>query len=538
MKSLDILGKRINFYYKNEETINSGFGGLISSFIVIILALLISSFGQDFFKRINPSMVSSVKSPLDYTKFWINNKNFSFAFQIGIDSFYSKKNTTLFYPVVEHFYYTKDENNSWVGTKEVLEVEPCSDDLFYDGNDFIANSAPGVMNCPIFTNNLVGGYADGQFMAKIQIEIFQCLEGETDLDGNPCESDELKDSILAEKLYFVLYYQSALIDANNYNQGIKRTIESSYYTLDKYLYKNSYYFFQNITLETDFGWIMKSKKSESFLAFKTKYMDMNSVSTFNSGEYAGSLSRAVIYFSKDTLEYSREYEKIQTLTAQVGGVIKMFMMIGAIIVDRYNLFKAKFELGSLVMYDNQEEIKNYHNICELKNNNKFIKEGNLSSKNKENENNLFYNLKDIKNKDILDNYDSINNSNNKFISNSKFIKSGFTNNKDQLNQNNAYNNVNTNNNCSNTNIKEVRIENNIDSNYKSNKRIDKLDVVKLNINNDHSYSNSNQNIINIQEKQENNNENKDRIEVSLITIYYLYFSLFYFYHIIIAVFFC
>lgn len=499
MKELDILGKRVNFYYKKQETINSGFGGLISSFIVIVLALLIASFGQDFFKRTNPSMVSSVKSPKDYTKFWINNKNFSFAFQLG--DFKANQNSTLFYPVIQHYYYSKDENNNWIYTKDHLEIKPCSDDLFYDGNDFIASSAYGVMSCPVFKNYTVGGYADGQFMAKIQIEIFQCMEGDTDLNGIPCESDEKKNKILSDKLYFVMYYQTTLIDANNYDEGLKRTIESNYYTLDTVLYKNPYYFFQNITLETDYGWIMKSKKTESYLAFKTKYMDMNSFATLNSGGYKDSLTRAVIYFSKDTQEYFREYVKVQTLAAQVGGIIKMFMIMGSVLVDRYNLFKAKFELGSLIMYDNQEEIKNSYYQKDIKNNKFISKENPNRHINKDID--LLKNKRNLSNLDILNYSDSNNNSNNRIIDSSKFVRSTVVNNKDQTS--NPVNIFASN--YSNCHIKEFNNENNLE-NAQSNNDIDRHDVMKLRTNKD--YFSSNKNILNISENRlENNNLQMD-----------------------------
>lgn len=353
MKKFDVLGKRINFYYDDQETVTSGFGGFISTLIIIFLSLLIASFGQDFFKRTNPYMFSSIKSPEDYTKFVINNKNFSFAFQLGefILNHNHTEDTTLFYPVVEYYYYQKNEKLEFEYTVKRLKVESCTQDHFYDNAIFANTTNLDSLYCPIFDNLTVGGYMDGDFMAKIQIEIIQCMEGNTDLTGNPCKPDRLKEEMLAKKLYFVLYYQNTLIDANDYDNGLKLEIVSSYYTLDKLLYKNPYFFFQNNTLETDYGWIMENKRKDSFLGFKTKYMDMNSYETLDEGGFSGSLSRAVLYFSKDTLIYEREYLKIEKLAAQVGGIIEVFMIIGVVFIDRYNLFKAKIELGSLLMFD-------------------------------------------------------------------------------------------------------------------------------------------------------------------------------------------
>lgn len=447
MKKFDVLGKKISFYYDNEETITSGFGGAISSFMIIVLALLIASFGQDFFKRTNPSMVSSVKSPLDYSKFYINNKNFSLAFQLG--EYYPHKNTTLFYPTIEYSYLEITKSGY---TQKIVELEthPCTKEDFFDNSVFAERSTYlDALHCPTLNNLTVGGYIDGGWVGKLEIKVTRCMEGKADLDGNPCEKESITDKILSNKLYFFIFYQNTLIDANNYEEGLIKDIESTYYTLDKVLYKNPYYFFQNITLETDFGWLMKQKEIKSYLGFKTKYMDMNSFETLEQGSSSGVLTRAVIYFSKDTQNYYREYVKIQTLAAQVGGIIKIFMLIGSVFVDRYNLFKAKFELGSLLMFNKTSSF--------------------LNNSNSESNINMDFKIK----------HDIMNNSSKHVI---KLEKNALNNNIDDYSKNNIFNKkYNSNNIISHQKISKFssnNIKNNSISNIINNNNISNVNLIK------------------------------------------------------------
>lgn len=435
MKNFDFLGKKLTFFHNNNETITSAFGGVISLFTMIILILLILSFGNDFFYRKNPSVVSSTKSPDEYTKFYINNKNFSFALQIS--NFLPNQNTTLFYPLVTYQHDYKDENNDWKTIKTRLKLKTCTEDMFYNDTTFFKQNNLNYLTCPIFDNLMVGGYVDGTFAAKINIEVYECLEGKTDLNGNICESDEKKNKIFSEKLSLLMYYQNILIEPDNYDNGLKRVMEGSYYNLDKNIYKNPYYFFQNISMSSDYGWLIESKDMKSYLGFKTKYMDVLSFDTLGRGSFKGSLTRAVFYFSKDSQEYQRNYVKIQSLAAQVGGIIKIIMIAAYFMVDYYNLFKIKLELSYLFLTKNEvNEINTISLIPYPKNifsNNKLLSNpNNLADKAKINDRNcsisqFIYKDKqnvssnsnniELKQGNSISNINDINNNNMKYTNN-------------------------------------------------------------------------------------------------------------------------
>ena len=83
LKKFDFLGRKLSFYYDSEEFTKTSFGGVVTIFLIIILGLLISGLGQDFFKRTNPSVITSTSTTQAPPIFNINNKNFSMGIRIS-----------------------------------------------------------------------------------------------------------------------------------------------------------------------------------------------------------------------------------------------------------------------------------------------------------------------------------------------------------------------------------------------------------------------------------------------------------------------
>jgi hypothetical protein len=406
MEKLDLLGGNLSFYTYNNETIKSKFGGCISLLTIIILGLLIGAFGQDFFKRTNPILVQSTLSPLDYPNHIINNKNFSFAFRLEDDNGLVVDSPEYFYIKVTYSNSEKDEKGSWV-TKDryLLDTPKCTKDMFFDGAEFVEQTDIGTNTifCPQFKNISLGGYWDASFVRRFQIEVFQCIEGQFTPDKKPCGSNKDREKLLANKLYLSLFYQVVVVTPNNYNSGLQRYIKNNYYSLDTRIQKNPYYFFEETIMYTDFGWLLKENKNINLLGFKNNYMDIISLDALESGLFAGSLTRALFYFEKDTKEFYREYQKAQNLAAQVGGILKLFITIGSFIVHRYNLMSLKLNVRNLTTFtNNKKNSKNNEEFLSQNSQNKIISpfKANFSiSKKEENKfnssNKINTNLKDL-----------------------------------------------------------------------------------------------------------------------------------------------
>lgn len=366
MDDFDLLGGNLTFHSNKQETIKTKFGGFISAVTIIFLGLLIAGFGQDFFKRTNPILVQSTLSNKQYPEYIINNKNFSFAFRLEDDDGVAINRPELFYTKVSYINTEKDDKGTYVTLNRiVLETHKCTEEMFYEGSGFVSEN--NNVLCPQFKNISVGGYWDASFVNRFQIEIYQCIEGNFTPDNMPCGSNKDREKVLANKLYFSVFYQVVVVNPNNYKNGLQRYIKNNYYTLDTRIQKNPYYFYEETIMRTDYGWLLKDITEENIIGFKSNYMDFISLDSLNSGNFAGSLTRAVFYFEKDKKEFHREYQKAQDLAAQVGGILKLFLTIGTFIIHKYNIYSLKLELGSLMI--NGSNI--YSQDTEKLNNNKL-----------------------------------------------------------------------------------------------------------------------------------------------------------------------
>jgi hypothetical protein len=374
MESLDFLGGKICFYSNRQETIKSNFGGIISSICIILLGLLIAGFGQDFFKRTNPQIIQSTITSDEYPEFVVNNKNFSIAFRIEDDSGKLFDRTDLFYAEFIYYINQKNAKGTWEEIEyRILNSTVCNSNLIYDDSTFIQEN--DQIYCPILNNIIVGGYWDYNFVKAFQINVRECLEGNFSPNNIACATQEEKQKFLSEKLYFSLYYQEIIVNPHNYKQGLQRFMKTEYLILDHKLEKTQIYFFELNTMKTDYGWLLVDEKVENLIGFKDNSMDIISKDLLKHGMFEDSLARISIYFNKDLNEFRREYSKAQTLAAQVGGVLKFFIWIGSTIVSKYNLCMINLNLGSLILYEkneneviNKETSKNDSSRFSLKNN--------------------------------------------------------------------------------------------------------------------------------------------------------------------------
>ena len=99
LKVLDIYGGKVNLYYDGKTGPRTILGGLFTIFLTLIFVLLVLSFGNDFFYRLNPSFLTQDVNPSNYTNYNITSNNFPFSFRL--EDAYGK----LVDPEFQYFYF-------------------------------------------------------------------------------------------------------------------------------------------------------------------------------------------------------------------------------------------------------------------------------------------------------------------------------------------------------------------------------------------------------------------------------------------------
>lgn len=358
----------------------------------------------------------------------VNNKNFSLAIRLEDFNGIPVNRPELFQLKAIYALLNRTNNGEFNLTSyyEIYLVQ-CTKDHFNDDSQFSNYKLNGLL-CPVMNNVLIGGGYDQDQIGYLELKVFVCQEGQVLNDNITCGSNIDRIELLNQALFLSLYYQKTLINPNDYYNGIKSSMDITYFTLSQKLYKGLYLYFKQTKMLTDYGWLLESNQESTSLGLDSSNLLIEYSENLLNGELLSGIASVGVFFKRENDEYTRTYPKAQTLAAQVGGILKIFVEIGLFIVGRYNLCSVQLEHYNLFnKYNNTKGSKTKNFNIEFKNNYPIKNNYNEKEKNK------LFNLNEI-NKNSNNKDSSLikfnnNNLNNSIINlnNSKFAVSNDSN---------------------------------------------------------------------------------------------------------------
>lgn len=341
---LDLLGSRVHLRYNMSTKVKTSFGGIISTFTAIILGTLLYGFGQDFFKRTNPTFIPRTISPATYPFWNITNQNFSYAFTLEDTDGIPQKDRSLFYWSFRYERYQKNEQGDWeIKNYDELNTTLCTPEMFGDPQKFIDKQL-NSWHCPVLNNIRVGGYWDSGEVAYLRIDVLRCLEGKFNpFTKEPCGKN--KDSLakIYKKYFYSSILQSVLVNPANYDKPLEGDYVTKYKMLNDGFLKRDIFFFKEYIINTDYGWIIKTNRE-----FKILGVDAYENDILNLDPKAGGNMHfeTRIYFDKKQESFIREYVKVQKLAAEVGGILKLFITVAYVLTEYFNDFWVNYDLAN------------------------------------------------------------------------------------------------------------------------------------------------------------------------------------------------
>lgn len=340
LKKLDYLGTEPKFYVNGQTRYDTNFGGFITVILALMLSILFLLFGRDFYNRTNPTIISETGNYVEYPNYKISNSNFTLVLGLEKDDATVWKNSSQIYVDLRFATYIV-ENGTGNYNEISLPLVNCEERHF--SNNAVSNSERFKQHyCVDFDGLVVGGLWDSDSVKYFFYKVNVCNLGTNAIDGTPC-SGELPDLLTNNALYLSIYMQHYSINPTDYNSPLVYGLKNDYFLLDSSLQKKLIYYFGNAVVTSDYGWIFENKESSSTVSFDKLGFDINKLKDSDH-----TLAIANFYFTKSFLSYSRAYTKIQTLAANVGGVMKLLMMLGFILVKEYNNFYLNIELATIL----------------------------------------------------------------------------------------------------------------------------------------------------------------------------------------------
>ena len=307
----DYLGPQVNLTYNSSSNVKTKFGASISLLIFSILIALIFAFGQDFFKRKNPSIVKESINP-DVHKNWTIKNIGEFINPVRIEDEHMNPldNFDILYISMQYFQYKRGVDRLWkVHNETEVALKPCPiEDEFLKRNLNSVN-IKGFL-CPNLIGHNIGGSwdANSDYVSYLKFNIKECSTGKKNIYGKECSSNEAeKKKYFSNTVLFTTMAQTSQLTPSNYTFGLSKSLKYITAELDVNLSKDYYYYFAENEIQNDYGWIFPTSSSQKVISLQSQSFGVQTRSGKRNDNIIGSM---YIYFIKDHDLYLRTYSKI------------------------------------------------------------------------------------------------------------------------------------------------------------------------------------------------------------------------------------
>jgi hypothetical protein len=350
-KQVDFISSGPYFMIQNQYKEKSNYGALLSLIVIFTIVFLSWMLGNDIFYRQTPSVLDKEEFLEFFPKFDFNETNIFFTFRIEdtygapIPLDESIASFSLFYSK----FYPKD--NSTISQNQTRKNSTFLSSLIYEENEidlgnceYLYENYPNFlplgdlreMNCPKKENlsnfEIYGTWTTPDF-SYLVIYLKKC-----DRNHTVCKSDQEIEDYLSGT-YLSVYFSDSILRPREYAQPVRKVMKNIYQLINLNQYKDVELTFATMSVETDSGWLIPETNSQNF----SMYSGINLDTTIGEGDYLISLW---IYQSNFVKVYEREYIKIQTIIANIGGVSRFLILIAYLVNYSYNLKRINLKLMS------------------------------------------------------------------------------------------------------------------------------------------------------------------------------------------------
>lgn len=362
--SLDFFAMRPSDRITFEQTqkYSTTLGKSVSWVLIGLIVALFMNFGGDMIYHRNPrSSFSQIVTP-DPAK--INLKNSGFFMAFGLEDMRNFSNKYIDETVYQAKLYQRIKIGTNI-TMEEIPVERCSVDHVPESDDlkeyFRLNQINELYCLGKDSSFDLQSTWDGPVYRNILLNIVPCINSSNSSKKEACKSSEEIKEYLDHGNY-AIYFTNLAVDPNNYEKPLTSYGKVIYTPIDSSSSTYIEMLFGHMEFTSDEGILFSdenSRKSASFISHRQ-------VSTSNPNQ----IVQVDIKLDKIKNIYSRNYDKIQTVLAYMGGIINFCMIASKLLI--LPLIKLRFKLSlanalfQFKKYQKLKEITSCKNIFKSK----------------------------------------------------------------------------------------------------------------------------------------------------------------------------
>ncbi|KAL4429641.1 hypothetical protein ABPG74_017050 [Tetrahymena malaccensis] len=392
ISQLDIYSIGVNLNYKQQEKQKSFFSGLISILTFGIIGLILWEYGKELYQKKNPFIIQSQRQIVQAQRIQVDKNNI--IMMVGIQDQLSKSFVDPSYftvkAVMQYLVQSTDSKTGQVIKKLVSserEITACSlDDVGIDDlKPYFSSFQYTDYFCLKSTNQDDKSYIEGDFdeqsFSQIYIYIQKCTNS-TELNSVICKSSDEINSVMGNTK-ISLYLSDQLIVPTSFEQPFQYKGINLFSTISTYFQKEIQLYYTNSYIDTDQGIFYPD-------IYQTRGYSFVQQSEVIFHDQSETICRVLLRLRKQKEDYmQRRYAKVLDITAQVGGLLKVLTMAGAILLGPFQrLFYNKNIVNQLFSFQlnditNEYKIEQSQYISEEQNNDQQQKQSNKPQNTKE-----------------------------------------------------------------------------------------------------------------------------------------------------------
>ena len=345
----DFLGKTQNFTIAKKNTYQTYIGSFLSLTIVIILVYFVLYFGLVIINKEKPNLITTVYNIDDPPYTPINETSFVMTIALENPDYSVYIDDSIYTLNVFFMSNFKYENGTQKTIRKKIDVIKCSEYKFKVLYDYFEHQDLDNLYCLNTTEQLfIKGEYGKEEWTFINYEFSRCVN--TSENNNICKSDQEIDDKLAGGFLGIFMTDLSIIP-NQYNKPSVLYGKNVFTTFMNDRYTDVWFYMKIIKVNTDRGLLLKDIKHEEFIAYD---------SFMTTSDYRRSEVFLNLHFrlSQRTEIYDRTYQKIQAIAAELGGIIKISLIIGELLVY---LFREVLYKDYILTFFSEDKNCNYSN---------------------------------------------------------------------------------------------------------------------------------------------------------------------------------
>ncbi len=354
---IDIFGIPPLFTIRGRATFQSQIGSFLTLICIILIGIYISYFLNQMINHKSPNLYSTVLYDSTPPEIELKRNNFSFVFGLQTKEYINYIDESI-YEVKAFQSKLSYKNNGIYDYENIpLKIIKCNEYKFEIIPENFKKLPLNNLYCIDNDINLKGEYMKEEWN-YIRLNFIKC-ENSTE---NKCKSEKEINELLIGG-YIRIFIPDYNFDPTNYLKPYIPYVKNLYGTFSFKYFEDIFLYFKLVEVITDSGYFFENTKSINFVSYDYIQNDINL-------EELNHFLSLTIKVSTKRETYKRSYIKLQTICSNVGGMLKIILLIGeySLYFIRITLYK-NYILEFFNLDESEIRLKKIRKIYNLPGNN-------------------------------------------------------------------------------------------------------------------------------------------------------------------------